>query len=178
MCQYIVAARYGRRRPGAAGHACPRGSERGRAALSLFPSSTNADYRGSIASAWFLTLAGLLELALGCIHYFLPDGGAGVIAGLDLTQNRATIIAVFAWVGAIQIPMGLMLVLIGLRYRTFVPLGLLMVIVTRGLMSLDGWFMKGVAGGHHPPEHFASPIAVLLALVFLALSLRIQRAAA
>ena len=101
-----------------------------------------------------------------------------MIAGLDLTQNRATIIAVFAWVGAIQIPMGLMLVLIGLRYRTFVPLGLLMVIVTRGLMSLDGWFMKGGAGGHHPPEHFASPIAVLLALVFLALSLRIQRAAA
>lgn len=144
----------------------------GTVTLSLFPTSTNSSYRGATASAWFLMLAGLLEFIPGCIHYFLPDGGAGVIAGLDLTNNRTTIIAVFAWVGAIQIPMGLMLFLIGLRYRSFVPLGLLMVIVTRGLMSLDGWFMKGAAGGHHPPEHFASPIAVALALVFLALALR------
>jgi hypothetical protein len=28
----------------------------------------------------------------GLIHVFLPDGGAGVIAGLDLSKNRATII--------------------------------------------------------------------------------------
>lgn len=140
--------------------------------MSLFPASTNREYRGKVVSAWFLMLAGLLEFIPGCIHYFLPDGGAGVIAGLDLSQNRTTILAVFAWVGSVQIPMGLMLFLVGLRYRTFVPLGLLMLIVTRGLMSLDGWFMKGAAGGHHPPEHFASPIAVALALVFLALSLR------
>lgn len=140
--------------------------------VSLFPASTNASYRGHVAAAWFLMLAGVLEFIPGCIHYFLPDGGAGVIAGLDLTESRTTVVAVFAWVGSVQIPMGLMLFLFGLRYRTFVPLGLLMLIVTRGLMSLDGWFMKGAAGGHHPPEHFASPVAVALALVFLALSLR------
>lgn len=119
-------------------------------------------------------VAGLLEFIPGCIHYFLSDGGAGVIAGLDLSQNGTLILAVFAWVGAVQIPMGLMLFLIGLRYRTFVPLGLLMVMITRGLMSVDGWFLKGAAGGHHPPEHFASPVAVVLALVFLALSLRVR----
>jgi hypothetical protein len=142
--------------------------------MALFPPSTNAAYRGSPLAAWFLMLAALLEFVPGCIHYFLPDGGAGVIAGLDLSQNGQTIIAVFAWFGAAQIPMALLLFAIGLRYRTLVPLGLLVLIVSRGLMTIDGWFLKGAKAGHHPPEHYASPIAVALALVFLYLALREQ----
>jgi len=145
--------------------------------MALFPPSTNAAYRGSPVSAWFLMLAAVLEFVPGCIHYFLPDGGAGVIAGLDLSTSGATIIAVFAWFGAVQIPLAILLFIIGLRYRTLVPLGLLVVIVSRGLMAIDGWFFKGAAGGHHPPEHFASPVAVVLALIFFLLALRERPAA-
>jgi hypothetical protein len=74
----------------------------------------------------------------------------------------------------LQIPHGIGQVIIGLRYRPLVPLMLVLVIIERGLMSLDGWFLKG-AGGHHPPEHFASPVAVVLSLIFLVLSLRQRR---
>lgn len=144
--------------------------------MALFPPSTNDAYRGSALAAWFLMLAAVLEFVPGCIHFLLPDGGAGVIAGLDLTQGGQTIIAVFAWFGAVQIPMAILLFVIGLRYRTLVPLGLLFLILSRGLMSIDGWFFKGVAGGHHPPEYYVSPIAALLALVFLLLALREQPA--
>jgi hypothetical protein len=140
--------------------------------MALFPPSTNRDYRGATVSAWFLMLVGLLEFVPGCIHFFLPDGGAGVIAGLDLTVRGSTIIAVFAWFGAMQIPFALLLFVIGLRYRTLVPLALLAVVTTRGLMTIDGWFFKGSASGHHPPEHYASPAAVALALIFLFLALR------
>ena len=144
--------------------------------MALLPPSTNAAYRGSQLAAWFLMLAAVLEFVPGCIHYFLPDGGAGAIAGLDLTHNGQTIIAVFAWFGAVQIPMAILLFVIGLRYRTLVPLGLLILILSRSLMAIDGWFFKGAAGGHHPPEHYASPVAVALALVFLMLALREQPA--
>ncbi len=140
--------------------------------VALFPPGTNAQYSGSVVSAYLLMVAGALELATGCIHYLLPDGGAGVIAGIDLSTGSETIIRVFAWMGALQIPLGALLFVIGLRYRTFVPLGLLTVAVARGLMSLDAWFMKGAGGDHHPPEHFASPVAMVLALIFLWLSLR------
>lgn len=140
--------------------------------MALFPPGTNGDYRGAAASAWFLMLAGALEFVPGCIHYFLPDGGAGVIAGLDLTHNRHTIIGVFAWVGAIQIPFALLLFVIGLRYRTLVPLGLLALIIERGLMSIDGWLLKGAASDHHPPEHYASPLVVVLTTIFFILSMR------
>jgi hypothetical protein len=139
--------------------------------MALFPPSTNADYRGAQVSAWFLMLVGVMEFIPGCIHYFLPDGGAGVIAGLDLSVRGDTIISVFAWFGALQIPFALMLFIIGLRYRTLVPLGLLTVIIARSLMAYDGWFGKASHSGHHPPEHYGSPVAVVLCLVFLALSL-------
>ena len=144
--------------------------------MALLPPSTNAAYRGSPLAAWFLMLAAVLEFVPGCIHYFLPDGGAGVIAGLDLTHNGHIIIATFAWFGAVQIPMAILLFVIGMRYRTLVPLGLTMLILSRSLMAIDGWFFKGAAGGHHPPEHYASPIAVALALVFLLLAVREQPA--
>jgi hypothetical protein len=140
--------------------------------VALFPPSTNGDYRGAHNAAWVLMLAAVLEFVPGCIHYFLPDGGAGVIAGLDLSHNRQVVVGVFAWVGAMQIPLALMLFLIGWRYRTFVTLGLSMVILTRTLMSIDAWLLKGAGTDHRPPEHYASPVAVVVALVFLALSLR------
>ncbi len=140
--------------------------------MSLFPPSTNADYRGAKISAWFLMLASVIEFVPGCIHYFLPDGGAGVIGGLDLSTRRETIVGVFAWFGALQISFGVLLFVIALRYRTLVPLGLLAVILARSLMSIDAWFLKGADSVHRPPEHFGSPVGVLLGLLFLILALR------
>lgn len=138
----------------------------------LLPPSTNADYRGHPVAAWFLVLTGVLSIIPGGIHYFLPDGGAGVIAGIDLSTRATTIIAVFAWLGALQIPHGIAQVVIGARYRPLVPLFLLLVIIERGLMAIDGWLLKGANAAHHPPEHYASVLAVVLAAVALKASLR------
>lgn len=144
--------------------------------MALLPPSSNAEYRGAAVSAWFLALCGLLTLVPGLIHYLLPDGGAGVIAHLDLTTRADTIIAVFAWYGALQIPFGLLVLAIALRYRPLVPLTLLLVAVMQGLGAWSAWFWKGARGGHHPPEHYASVVFFVLGLVFLALSLGERRA--
>ncbi len=140
--------------------------------MALFPPSTNDDYRGAKISAWFLMLVAVTEFIPGLIHYFLPDGGAGVIGGVDLSVRGETIIAVFAWFGAIQIPFALFLFVIGLRYRTLVPVALLAVITMRALAAIDGWFLKGSHTGHHPPEHYAGPLTVVLGLIFLFLAVR------
>jgi len=145
--------------------------------MALFPPSTNSDYHGAKVSAWYLMLAGVMEIIPGCIHYFLPDGGAGVVGGLDLSNRGEQIIAIFAWVGSMQIPFGLMLLIIGARYRTLVPLGLLAVIMERALISYDGWLGKASFSGHHPPAHYGSVVAVVLGLVFLVLALRAKRQA-
>lgn len=140
--------------------------------MALLPPSTNADYRGAAVSAWFLALAGLLTLVPGLIHYLLPDGGAGVIAHLDLSTRAETIIAIFAWYGAMQIPFGLLVMIIALRYRALAPLTLLMLLIMQALSAWSAWFGKGAHGDHHPPEHYASAVFVVLGLVFLVLSLR------
>ncbi len=143
----------------------------------LFPASTNKDYSGAAIAAWFLVLSGLLELIPGCIHYFLPDGGAGVIAGLDLTRDRPVVLSLFAWTGSVQIPFGLAMILVALRYRTFVPLFLLLDCMERGLMTLAGWVLRPAPGPHYPPEHYGSPIATVLLAIFFVLSLRKRKTA-
>ena len=101
--------------------------------MALLPASTNADYRGSILSVWFLGLSAVMTIIPGLIHYFLPDGGAGVIGNVDLTTRADTIIAIFAWYGAMQIPFGLLILIIALRYRTLVPLVLLLLVLPLAL---------------------------------------------
>jgi hypothetical protein len=135
------------------------------------PPSTNGEYRGSIGAARFLTLLAVLTIVPGCIHTFLPDGGAGVIAGIDLTQCGPVIVALFAWAGATQIVFGIVMLLASLRYRTFVPLTFALLLVERTLHALDAWVLKPAAG-HRPPEHYIVVVALPFVLLALAYSLR------
>jgi len=138
----------------------------------FFPASTNGDYHGNPIAAIALTLLAVLTIAPGCIHAFLPDGGAGVIAGLDLSQNGTTIIGVFAWVGATQIVWGSLMLLVSLAYRSFVPLFLALILIERTIIALNQWIFKPGEGAHHPPEAYATLAAIPIVLLMLALSLR------
>ncbi len=140
--------------------------------MAMFPPSTNDAYRGAMLSARLLTLLAVLTIGPGCIHTFLPDGGAGVIAGIDLSQCGTVIIALFAWAGATQIALGLVMLIVSLRYRSFVPLTLAVVLLERSLHALNAWVTKG--GSHHPPEHYAVLVGVPLLIIALALSLRAE----
>lgn len=144
--------------------------------MSLPPPSTNAQHQGARVSAWFLALAAVLTIVPGLIHSFAPDGGAASIAGLDMGGRRDLVIAVFRWEGATQLALGMVMLAVALRYRPLVPLLLAALILERGLMALQGWVIAPPVSGHHPPEHYGSVAAMVLALVFLALSLRPRRA--
>ena len=143
----------------------------------LFPSSTNDAYSGSMLSAYFLTLFSVLTIVPGCIHSFAPDGGAGTIAGLDLSQNGRVIIAIFAWAGATQIAFGLATLIVSLRYRSLVPLMLALAVVERALHALDAWVIKGAGAEHHPPEHYAVLVGLPLLVAALVPSLRCRASA-
>lgn len=138
----------------------------------LLPPSTNAQYRGSLLAAHFLALLSVGTIVPGCIHTFLADGGAGVIAGLDLGACGPVIIALFAWAGATQIVVGVVMLLTATRYRSQVPLMLLLVAIERGLHAVNGWLLKNTGSGHHPPEHYAVLVGLPLLLVALVASLR------
>ena len=138
----------------------------------FLPPSTNIHYRGSRYAAWFLAFYGIGWIVPGMIHSFLPDGGAGVIAGLDLSHNPTMIFGMFAWAGATQIAHGVVTLLVALRYRALVPLFLLLSLIERLLLSWSGWIKHVPVSGHHPPEHYASLISLPIILLFLWLSVR------
>lgn len=142
--------------------------------MSLLPPTTNRDYRGHPSAPVFLLLAAALTLVTGLIHSFLPDGGAGVIAGLDMGDRRDLVIGVFRWEGATQLAFGLGLLAVAICYRSLTPLFIVLVLVERGLMALHGWVLSPPASGHHPPEHFGSLAVIALGGLFLALALRPQ----
>ena len=144
--------------------------------MRLLPPSTNDAYCGSMLSAYFLTLFSVLTIVPGCIHVFTSDGGAGTIAGLDLSHNGRVIVALFAWAGATQIAFGLATLIVSLRYRSLVPLMLGLAIVERTLHALDAWVLKAGAAGHHPPEHYGVLIGLPLLAGALVLSLRTRAA--
>jgi hypothetical protein len=138
----------------------------------VLPPSTNDQYAGARTSAWFLGLAALLTIGPALIHSFLPDGGAQTIAGLQLGASRDVVIGVFRWEGATQLALGLAMLAVALRYRTLVPLFLILLILEHGLMALQGWVLSPPSNGHHPPEHFGSLAILPLAALFLVLALR------
>ncbi len=137
----------------------------------LFPRSTNGDYAGRPVAAWFLTLVALGTIVPGSIHVFLPDGGAGVIAGIDLSQNGKTIIAIFAWAGATQMVWGVLMLAVSLAYRSLVPLVLGLVLIERMLIAATQWLLKATGTGHHPPEAYVTLVAIPVVLLMLILSL-------
>jgi hypothetical protein len=125
---------------------------------------------GPTASSRFLALCGVFAVIPGSIHTFLPDGGAGVIAGIDLAAGGERIFSVFAWAGATQMAWGLMMLAVALRYRALVPLALLLLLLERTLHALNFWVLK--SGGHHPPESYAVLVALPVIALFLLLSLK------
>jgi hypothetical protein len=137
----------------------------------LFPRSTNADYEGRPVAAWFLTLAAVGTIVPGSIHVFLPDGGAGVIAGIDLGPSAKTIIALFAWAGATQLVWGLLMLAVSLAYRSLVPLFLALVLIERVLIAANQWVLKATGTGHQPPEAYVTLVAIPVILLMLCLAL-------
>ncbi len=140
----------------------------------MLPASTNAAYRGPLAPVVGLWLVGAQKLVVGGIHYALPDGGAGVIAGIALQENAQAIIGTFAWVGAIQIASAFALFAIAGRYRTLVPLFLLLAALEQALIALAAFVLRPPSSGLHPPGHWGSLvwIPLLLLLVWLAVKER------
>ena len=132
----------------------------------LLPPSTNASYAGAPWAAHLLAVLGVLTIVPGLIHEFLPDGGAGTIAGIDLGACGGTVAALFAWAGATQIVFGVVMLAVALRFRTFVPAVFVLVLVERTLHALNAWVLKP-GSGHHPPEHYAVLVVLPLLLVGL-----------
>jgi hypothetical protein len=116
--------------------------------------------------AWgVVALMGVLNLFRGSIHTFLPDGGAGVIAGFDLSHSRQTIVFLFAVMGIEQLSLGVVDLIVAFRAR-WLALALLW-FHTLELTAAELVFVLYKPAPGRPPGMVGAPI--LLAILWLAL---------
>ena len=123
-----------------------------------------------LGPAAVLLLFALMNVARGGLHVFSPDGGAGTIAGLDLSTSADTIIPLFALIGVNQIGLGLFEAYVLAARRDLVALGLgLQTVLTAGAVAnLQVWRPLPV---EVPGEIFNT---VLLPIVMIAWALALH----
>lgn len=133
----------------------------------LFPTTADNTIRGTRIPWYFLILVAVVSVVRSCIHIFAPDGGAGSIAGMDLSVPGADgIIFAFALWGSSQLLMALVQLLVVFRYRSLVPFMWLIVALEVLLRELVGR-LKPVTFAHTPPGAIGNQVLLPLALVML-----------
>ena len=136
----------------------------------LFPVQADNTIPGSKIPFYFFVLLALIGTVRSCIHIFSPDGGAGSIAGMDLSAGVNVIIFAFALWGAEQLIYALLQWVVILRYRSLVPLmWLVQFFETLGRMLVGQ--IKPVTFTHTPPGAIQNYVYLTLAVLMLVLSL-------
>jgi hypothetical protein len=137
----------------------------------LFP-RVDQEYAGPKVPYYFLILIAFVSTARSLVHVLAPDGGAGVIAGIDVNvQGGANIIAIFGQWGAVQLIVALFYWLAILRYRFLVP-AMLGVTVLEQLLRLAMGQLKPLEISSPPPGAIGSELLLPLAVVAFLWSLR------
>ncbi|MGH7923867.1 MAG: hypothetical protein ACREQH_04660 [Candidatus Binatus sp.] len=113
------------------------------------------------ALAWWVVAAmGVLNLFRGSIHTFLPDGGAGAIAGFDLSHSRQTIVFLFAVMGIEQLSLGVVDLIVAFRARWLAIPMLWFHALQQSAAEIVFVFYKPAPG--HPPGMIGAPLVLVL----------------
>ena len=138
----------------------------------LLPKTADNYYEGSkLASVLFLLIA-IVGTIRSCIHFLAPDGGAGTIAGMDLSVPGADgIIFAFSLWGSAQLLYAFIQLAVYFRYKTLIPFMYLLIILET-LMRMVIGHIKPVHFAHTPPGAYANYMMLPLAAVMFFLSVK------
>ena len=89
----------------------------------ILPQQINNEFPGYQFSAFAFLVLIIITIARSLAHMFLPDGGAGSIATIDMNVEGAEIIiSIFAQWGLSQLLMAGVYLIVFLRYKSLIPL--------------------------------------------------------
>src|SRR6056297_1158001 len=99
----------------------------------IFPKTLNNDYKGYKIALYIFFALTTLTLWRSQHHLFAADGGAQSIATIPLdtfsTSGAAAVIGVFGLWGLSQLIIGMIYLIVSLRYRAMIPLMYLLMFV-------------------------------------------------
>lgn len=142
----------------------------------LLPAVADNIVRGIKLPAYLFTVIAIVSTVRSFIHLSAPDGGAGSIAGMDLSVSGAPgIIFSFALWGSAQVIYAFIQLVVAFRYRSLIPFMYLLHFIETLLRMLVS-HMKPVTFLHMPPGGYANYVMLPLAALMLVLSYRSSRA--
>ena len=137
----------------------------------LLPAKIDNVIRGTKIPFYIFAIYAIVSTVRSCIHLLSPDGGAGTIAGLDLSVAGADgIIFAFALWGSSQLLFALIQLFAVIRYRSLIPFMWLMLALEVLLRELVG-AMKPVTFANTPPGAIGNQIILPLAVLMVVWSL-------
>ena len=141
----------------------------------LFPSPVDNDYQGHSVALWLFVPVTVVTIVRSLIHMFRVDGGAQSIATIPLdtfSDAAATVvILIFSLWGLSQLLLGLLYVVVLIRYRALVPLMYLTLIIEYfGRLGLGFW--KPMQTLERPPGAGFTGFMIVFSLLMFTLSLR------
>jgi hypothetical protein len=96
----------------------------------ILPEQVNNEFPGYKFAQYAFVVFAIFTIARSLIHMFLPDGGAGSIATIDLNVEGAeVIIGMFAQWGLSQLLMAGLYVVVYARYKSLIPLMYLIIVI-------------------------------------------------
>lgn len=135
----------------------------------LFPKKADNQFPGVKFSMVVFFVIAVVSTARSLVHIFSPDGGAGSIAGLDLSVEGAEgIIFAFALWGSAQLVLAVVQLIISFRYRSLIPMMYVLLIFEVLIRILVGR-IKPVTFAQTPPGAIGNFVIFPLALVMLLL---------
>lgn len=136
----------------------------------LLPVNVDNTMTGWQLPFYGFALYAIISMVRSFIHLLAPDGGAGSIAGLNLSVAGADgIIFAFGLWGSSQLLFAIIQLLVVFRYRSLIPFMWLMLILEVLLRQLVGQ-MKPVAFAHTPPGAIGNEIILPMAALMVAMS--------
>lgn len=144
----------------------------------VFPETADNNFNGVRLAKWLLALFVAKSFLAGGIHMFAPDGGAQSIGSVVLDQFTAdganTVITMFGLWGMEQAVIGLIGLVILLRYNSLIPLMALVYVIEYAGRFLSGLYTPGLVTAHTPPGAAADYILVPLTVLMFLLSVHNQ----
>lgn len=137
----------------------------------LLPEVADNKFKGNRIAYWVLWIYVFKSIFAGFVHMFASDGGAQSIGSVKLdsfTQGGAdSVVTMFGLWGMEQFVIGLIVLVILLRYKSLIPLAWAIYAIEYSGRALSHIFTPGLVTEHTPPGVMVDTVFVPLAIAML-----------
>ena len=145
----------------------------------LFPKTVENKYTGHVLGLILLGFYVFKSFFAGTVHMFAPDGGAQIIGSVALDQftrgGADSVITVFGLWGMEQFVIGLIGLVVLVRYKALIPMMSLVYAIEYIGRITAKLYTPGLVTAHTPPGAAADTVLVPLAIVMFLLSLYLPK---